>query len=117
MERRRCADFILSSAHLNYEGVAFHPSAFPVLWGPISRIVTSEETAILRERRRLADFGPIFAQRNYTGSHFPILRDRRTVGKLIPRIATPDESHFGQNGHPEGAPTVGGVSPRFHPPR
>ena len=53
------------------------------------------KTTILRERQRRADCAPIFAHYNYEGFHFSNLRPCGTFRKLISRIATSDESHFG----------------------
>ena len=75
------------------------------------------KTTILRERQRWADSGPISAHYNYeAGCDCPILRLYGTFWKLIPRIITSDESHFGQKRRFCVSANGGRISVRFpHP--
>ena len=49
------------------------------------------------------------------GFHFPDFAISACFVELISRVITPDEPHFGQNGHSEGAPTLGGFRSYFRP--
>ena len=52
-----------------------------------------------------ANFRPSVVRRPFI---FPFVRFLRDLEKVISRIAASDESHSSQNGHSDGAPTVGG---------
>ena len=66
----------------------------------IHRIATSDDPHFGQRGhsggKRWADSGPIFAQSQLRGFHFPILRPYRTFGEPNLRIAHPDESQFGE---------------------
>ena len=58
------------------------------------------------ERQRWADFSLVRARINCDGFPIFILFDLCDFEKLIFRIIAADVSHLGQNGQPEGNPTV-----------
>ena len=66
------------------------------------------KTTMLRGRRLLAGFSPIFAHYNYEGESLSNFTAIRT-------IITSDESHLGQNDNFVQAPTVGGFLSDFRP--
>ena len=82
----RWADFSSIFAHYNYEGRIFQFYDVAGILEPNSpnrrplRVAFLSKTAILRERIRQSDFGPIIARCNYEGFHFPILRLNGSFG-------------------------------------
>ena len=120
--RPRWADFVPIPDPFNYERPMSQFCDLPYFWKIIHRVATSDVPYFGQKRRfraiadgvRVSARFPPFAMKR--GVNFPNFTILPYFFKLISRIATSDEAHFGQKtAMLTGAPTVGGFQSGFHP--